>query len=199
MTVTETSGSKKRLIQAAISLISTRGYENTGIQEILDRAGVSKSNFYYHFKSKEALCLDAIDALAHEFVTGKINATIANPALPPRERFVGFFDVMHRMMVETRCSGGCPVVNLATETSDFHPAFREKIAAFFNGFLQAIEEAYRAGVGTGDFRDDIAPEHAARLILASMNGTMVQAKVMKSADIIRQDADTLLRLISRPA
>lgn len=44
-----------RLVAAARELFGTRGYEATSIEDVLERAGVSKGALYHHFPSKEAL------------------------------------------------------------------------------------------------------------------------------------------------
>ncbi len=44
-----------RLIEVAGELFATKGYEATSIEEVLERAQVSKGALYHHFPSKEAL------------------------------------------------------------------------------------------------------------------------------------------------
>jgi len=51
---------KTELLDAAVQLFHTRGYEQTPVSAIIDRVGVSKGTFYYYFKSKE----DLLDSLA---------------------------------------------------------------------------------------------------------------------------------------
>jgi AcrR family transcriptional regulator len=46
---------RARLIEVAAELFGERGYEATSIEEVLDRAEVSKGALYHHFASKEAL------------------------------------------------------------------------------------------------------------------------------------------------
>jgi AcrR family transcriptional regulator len=46
---------RARLIEIAADLFGRRGYEATSIEEVLERAGVSKGALYHHFPSKEAL------------------------------------------------------------------------------------------------------------------------------------------------
>lgn len=46
---------KKRIIEAAITLFTEKGFHGTPIQEIAAHAGISKGAFYLHFKSKDAL------------------------------------------------------------------------------------------------------------------------------------------------
>ena len=49
--------SKERLLASARELIHENGFQQTSVDEILKKSGVTKSNFYYHFKSKEELGL----------------------------------------------------------------------------------------------------------------------------------------------
>ncbi|WP_243124042.1 TetR/AcrR family transcriptional regulator [Pelotomaculum schinkii] len=42
-----------KIVRTALSLMRKKGYENVGIREICDAAGISTGAFYHHFKSKE--------------------------------------------------------------------------------------------------------------------------------------------------
>jgi AcrR family transcriptional regulator len=46
---------RSRLIDVARELFGTRGYEATSVEDVLERAQVSKGALYHHFPSKEAL------------------------------------------------------------------------------------------------------------------------------------------------
>lgn len=46
---------KQKLLDAALEEFNAYGYELASINRILDTAGMSKGQFYYHFKNKEAL------------------------------------------------------------------------------------------------------------------------------------------------
>jgi TetR/AcrR family transcriptional regulator len=46
---------KTVILEAALELFSRRGFEGVGIQELVDRAGISKPTLYYHFGSKQGL------------------------------------------------------------------------------------------------------------------------------------------------
>ena len=43
---------KAEFVDAAIALMSQKGYESTTIQDIIDEVGVSKGAFYHYFSSK---------------------------------------------------------------------------------------------------------------------------------------------------
>lgn len=198
-TIEKNSKSKLKLIEATISLLSSKGFTNSGINEILETAKVTKSNFYYHFKSKEELCLAALDELTKCFVEQILNQTFLNPALSPKARLENFFYLNIKMLEENCCRQGCPFVNLASETSDFYPSFREKIDHFFSLYKNAIKTCYEEGVQQAEFRKDLDSEQIAQFILSSINGSMVLVKALKTTQVIEQNAAMLLQLIKNPS
>ncbi len=57
------SSVRKRLMDAAILLFTTRGYAATSVREIVEMAGVTKPALYYHFQSKEGIYLAILEDL----------------------------------------------------------------------------------------------------------------------------------------
>jgi len=49
---------RKELVDSAVELFHQHGYEATSVQEIVDRASVTKGALYHYFRSKEALLLE---------------------------------------------------------------------------------------------------------------------------------------------
>lgn len=52
---------RRRIIDSAVELFDELGYGETGLADVLQRAGVSKGAFYYHFDSKEAVAAAIIE------------------------------------------------------------------------------------------------------------------------------------------
>ncbi|MBB4661363.1 TetR/AcrR family transcriptional regulator [Conexibacter arvalis] len=78
---------RRLLIDSALALFSDRGFHGTSVQEIVERAHVTKGAFYHHFDSKEDVL-----ALIHErFLDAwrasleRIVAELASPADQLRE------------------------------------------------------------------------------------------------------------------
>lgn len=53
---------KQELIDAALELFAENGYDNTSVNAIIQKVGVSKGAFYYYFKSKE----DVLDCIVEQ-------------------------------------------------------------------------------------------------------------------------------------
>lgn len=49
----KSKNSKEKIIQAAFSLFSSKGYDATSTQDIIELSGLSRGAMYHHFKSKE--------------------------------------------------------------------------------------------------------------------------------------------------
>jgi AcrR family transcriptional regulator len=52
---------RRKILDSAVDLFSELGYGETGLADVLQRAGVSKGAFYYHFDSKEAVATAIIE------------------------------------------------------------------------------------------------------------------------------------------
>lgn len=56
------SNTRDFILQTASDLFYKKGYNLTGINEIIATAGIAKATLYHHFKSKEALCVAYLDS-----------------------------------------------------------------------------------------------------------------------------------------
>jgi len=63
-----------RLQQAAIELYTERGFEQTTVAEIAERAGLTERTFFRHFADKREVLFDRSNALLELFVESTANA-----------------------------------------------------------------------------------------------------------------------------
>lgn len=61
-------------METALFLFSQKGYEGTGIQEIVDRAGVGKPTMYYYFGNKEGVLNAILESNFYGFIEKLRNA-----------------------------------------------------------------------------------------------------------------------------
>ena len=54
---------KNKILEIAIELFATKGYDTVGVQEIADRSGITKPTLYHYFGSKSGL----FDAILEKF------------------------------------------------------------------------------------------------------------------------------------
>ena len=54
---------RERILQCALELFYAKGYDAVGVQEIAQKAGITKPTLYYYFGSKYGLCTSDGDVL----------------------------------------------------------------------------------------------------------------------------------------
>lgn len=60
---------KEELIEKALLLFSQEGYENIGVQTIVDQLGLSKPTLYHHFGNKAGLLRSILDQHSGPFIS----------------------------------------------------------------------------------------------------------------------------------
>jgi AcrR family transcriptional regulator len=77
MTRSTKAASDRRLefINAAEALFNEKGFENTSIDDIVQRVGVAKGLFYYYFKSREELLAAIVDRIQDDLEKVVFEAT----------------------------------------------------------------------------------------------------------------------------
>ena len=80
-------------------IVHQKGYNKTGIQEVLKTAGVPKGSFYFYFKNKEDFGLQLIDQYT-DFIYGKIDEYLSDQSVLPVQRlkngFKGFVSILEQ-------------------------------------------------------------------------------------------------------
>src|SRR3989442_1153124 len=61
---------RDKILQAAFSVLSRQGYENSSIKEIAEEAGVAQGLVHYYFKSKQQLVLAVLAEVCREMKYG---------------------------------------------------------------------------------------------------------------------------------
>ena len=72
----EMSPSKQKILDEALRLFSTQGYEATSIGQITDAVGIRKASLYSHFKSKQEILDTLIEEMIERYNKGSLFAQI---------------------------------------------------------------------------------------------------------------------------
>ncbi len=170
---------KQKLIVTGAEIMHLKGFNNTGIQEILDTAGVPKGSFYNFFKSKEDFGLQIIDYFV-EFFIQTANKFFGDKSQPPLKRIRLLFKWFMNFFKSTDYTLGCPLGNFAQEMSDINPAFRKKLKTSLdmiaNQFFMVLQEAQESG----HLSRTIDVKETAYFIVSSWEGALMLMKVVKN-------------------
>jgi len=82
---------KQRLLDAGLAMLLRHGYNDLGIQALLEATQTPKGSFYHHFVDKEDFALQVVDQYMREVHAG-LDACLGDRQRPPLERVRGFFE-----------------------------------------------------------------------------------------------------------
>ena len=191
---------RDKLIDTAAQLFHSHGFEGTSIDMLMKTSGVSRSNFYYYFESKEALGLLTIEKVASEFKETILSKTILNLDLNPLERLDGFYEEItsyQQFLFSQSCHAGCFFGNLALEQSAVNEKFRSALGDFFQKVEGSLEQCLREGVEEGFFKKEIDPKETATLLVSQIEGAILLLKVYSSVDTFEIAYGAMRKLIVR--
>ena len=189
--------SREKILHTAAELIHTRGFHHTSIQDILQAASVTKSNFYYHFDSKEQLAFEVLGQRMRQFYALAIGPSLENQDLDPRQRIEVFLDNLQAIACSAYGELGCPFGNLAQEVSSIHEPLRESLSMFFESCTEAMESCFDEGRQEGIFRLELASDQIAVFVLAQIQGAFLLRKTHKEPKVLEGNFEVLLGLLKQ--
>ena len=173
-----------------------RGYSNSGIETILQAAGVPKGSFYHYFESKEDFGLKVLDHFAECF-DGLMRQTLGDESLSPIQRFRRYFEGIADRFDEDQCRKGCLVGNLSQELADHSEAFRIKLEEIFRRWEDRYTECLQSARDQGEIAPILPARESAELWLNGWQGAMLRAKSSRSSAPLRNFLDVMFRHILR--
>ncbi|MCB1051714.1 MAG: TetR family transcriptional regulator C-terminal domain-containing protein [Acidobacteria bacterium] len=167
---------KQDLLEKGLEIFMSKGYNHTGIQEVIEAVGVPKGSFYHHFKSKEEFGVQVLELYAKQSIE-QMRQLFGNTAIAPLKRLRMFFEMGTQKMAEHDCKGGCLIGNLSQELGDSHPVFQ----AILNQKMQAMREPLRLCLeeakSKGEIQSGFDATELADFMINSYQGALTRAKV----------------------
>jgi AcrR family transcriptional regulator len=134
---------RRQLLGAAQEVFVARGYHAAAMDEIAERAGVSKPVLYQHFPGKLELYLALLDESAYELVAivkAALSSTADNKQRVPAT-FKAFFDFV--------ASGDAFRLVFESDLSN-EPAVRARLEATMQDCAEMVSQSIHSDAGLGD-------------------------------------------------
>jgi TetR/AcrR family transcriptional regulator, lmrAB and yxaGH operons repressor len=149
------AGSRDRLVDGALRLISRQGYEATVVKEIARESGAPMGSFYYHFPGgKEELAAAAMRRGGED--VGATFAAALESHESPGEALAACALALADGLEGTAWQDGCPVATTALETIGRSPALQEAAAETFATWQELFASRLRRSGLPDDRADELA-------------------------------------------
>ncbi len=174
--------SKTRLLDAALRVIRTKGYEATTVDEICESAGLTKGSFFHHFDGKEDLAVAAAKHFA-QMADGVFSNAPYRKLPDPVERLLAYVDFRRAILKRELPEFTCLLGTMVQETYETHPSIRKAcerhIAEHAASLVADIAEAKRRHAPRAKW----TPESLALYTQAVVQGAFVLAKAKHGPEV----------------
>lgn len=176
------SNTREKILKVGARAVHKKGFNGTGIQEILTAAGVPKGSFYFYFDSKEDFGLQLVDYYS-DTIFARAGKILEDESMKPLDRlrkyFVGFFDIYEK----NNFAYGCPIGNLSLEMADINKKFQEKLSRVFKRLKTVVTGCLDQARAEGDLPENIDPGDMADFFISSWEGALLQMKATKDPNL----------------
>lgn len=143
----KTLPARERLIDAASQLFYQKGYNSTGINEVIEKANVAKASLYAHFKTKDDLLMAYLKRKEDTFFGELMN--FVEMRVQGRDQIICLFDYLLEVYREKDFRGSWSINALAEIAKD-NEKLRKEIADFKERFRAYIKRLVKQNL----YRDD---------------------------------------------
>ena len=167
------------IVDSATAALVARGYNGTGINDILAAVKVPKGSFYHYFESKEALAEEVLRRYGHdteEWLTAQLAADGS-----PVEAVVKTFRAARERLRGAGFGVGCLLGSLAQELANSDGKLVSSMRTIFRAWERPLLGALERAKSQGLLTPDIDCRALASHILNSWEGAVLRSKLEKSA------------------
>ncbi len=177
---------KERLISTASDLFYQNGYNNTGINEVIEKAKVAKASLYIHFKTKDDLCIAYLQNKEEKFLSDLKASLKGKPK--GKLQLLGLFDYLREVYRQDDFKGNCSI-NILAEIPKENTKIREEVSKHKTNLKSYIQNLVEKNTTTDH------PEKLTNKLLLLYDGALVQSYVQQDSWPIKDAKDIALSLI----
>ncbi len=165
-----------KILFAAYKEIHCHGFQAASLSNILAHTGVTKGALYHHFPNKLELGYAVVD----EVIAHRIDLSFIQPLQDIDNPIDGFIELLQsegNSFSMTDIELGCPLANLAQEMAPIDEGFRIRLTRIYQKWHQSITDLMIEAKSSGQLIEQVDPEALAIMIVATMEGSILAAKV----------------------
>ncbi len=175
---------KARLLDAAQVLMLAKGFTATTVDEICEKADLTKGSFFHYFESKEELGRKLLE----RFCAANAQKTqgCCGAERDPLKRVYNYIDGLIELSHDPVMARGCLLGTFAQELSDTHPKIRQVCDNAFGAWAKQFGDELAQAKAAYAPRATFDPRSVAEHLIAVLEGSLIVGKA-------RQDRKTLGR------
>lgn len=191
---TTRTDTRNALVWCGTELLTERGFQITGIDEVLKRVGVPKGSFYHYFKSKDHFGHAVIDNY-EAYYAKKMDRIFGDTSQSPLQRLVNFTVNAKNGMVKFDFKRGCLIGNLGQELAALDTQFRERLEGVLVSWEKRVSDCLSEAIDIGELAPGQDPQELSRFFWVGWEGAILRSKLMRSLEPIDQFTSIFFRSV----
>lgn len=180
---------QQRILRAAASVISRRGYQDAAVEEIAREADTSKGGVYFHFPGKEAILLALLDHTA-SLLRGKVEEAIAAESDP-----VARADAALLVLLRTMAKHRTLARVFAVEAAGAGRQFNDRVVAIQDEFAELIRAQLDEAVAAGAI-EPVDTTIVAQAWMGALDAVLVRFVMSRGSGDQRRSLDEIHETLS---
>jgi TetR/AcrR family transcriptional repressor of nem operon len=174
---------KAKILDVAFKLFRKKGYNATGLNEVLELSSTGKSQLYHYFDSKQDLARHVLQAYAERVL--QETATFMNH-IESLDEFEKLIDGSLKLVQTNNEICGCLVGSICAELATADEMIRIEISHIFEKWKHLFSKGLTRLQAKGLLRADADTEAIAEHFLITAQGAFLMAKANKDLSIVRK-------------
>ena len=177
---TRANSSRERILSTAETMILEHGFAGTTIDDIIDKAAITKGGFFYHFEGKRQLAKALVEryiALDSKIFT-ELNERADTLSEDPLQRTLIFLNLFAEMVAGmTQVHPGCLVAAFTYETQQFDDEIRRLMEEGMLEWRIMIASRLREIMEKYPPKTEISVDSLADMFTSTLEGGIILARV----------------------
>ncbi|WP_127532870.1 TetR/AcrR family transcriptional regulator [Paenibacillus kobensis] len=187
--MTKGENTRRHIIAKSAELFNQKGYAGSSLSDITETTGIKKGGIYRYFASKDEIAIEAYQYAGH-IVNETIQAALDREETA-MDRLLAFLRVYANVVEDPPFIGGCPLLNLATESDDSHPVLRARAYQGMDATLKRMKRIIADGIQSGEFKAGLDADALATFTLSVMEGGIMLSKLEGNNRHVRMNIESL--------
>ena len=173
---------REQIVEVADELFYQQGFEHTSFAHVAEVVGISRGNFYYHFKTKDEILLAVITLRLQR--TRNMLQQWESEADAPADRIRSFINILIMNAAKIK-QYGCPVGTLCSELAKLDHVSKKEANKVFSLFRVWLKKQF-AQLGHDQQADALAIH-----LLVQSQGIATLASAFHDEKLIRREVKRL--------
>lgn len=185
------AATREKILDAAHALILDHGFAATSIDSVIEKAGITKGAFFYHFKSKAELAHVLIRRYAdhdHALLEEIFDRAERLSRDPLQQILIAVGLLIEMMSTMEEPAEGCLFASFCYERELFDDDVHKVCAGSMLAWRKRLAEKLRAAAAAHPPRMEIDADALADHLVAIVEGAYVVSKTLRDPAVVAQQA-----------